>query len=310
MEFTRATKQSSLLRLAVIGPSGSGKTYTALKIATGLGGPVALIDTERGSASKYADEFNFDVLELASFSPQRYCEAIEAAGKEGYHVLIVDSLSHAWTGKEGALELVDKAAKRSQSGNSYFAWREVTPLHNKLVDTMLQADCHLIATLRAKTEYVIQEVNGKQVPKKIGMAPIQRDGLEYEFDVVADMDLENNFIVSKTRCRRLTGAVIPKPGAEVVEILRNWLEGGGSPPAQVHKSPMPPAPPPENGLDAAKARFLETAETLIEPEVLHNARKLAAFLGEFDPGLNKPIDRYNQSDWQSATEALVFLEPI
>ena len=112
MPFTKATKQEAKLRLALAGPSGSGKTYTALQIATHLGGPIALVDTERGSARKYADLFSFDVLELDSFHPERYIEAIHEAEEAGYAVLILDSLSHAWAGKDGALELVDKAAKR------------------------------------------------------------------------------------------------------------------------------------------------------------------------------------------------------
>ena len=226
--FRRATKQQAKLRMALIGPSGSGKTYTALRIASHLGTRVAVIDTERGSASKYADKFSFDVLELDSFHPQQYIDGIKAAEAEGYDVLIIDSLSHAWAGKDGALELVDKAAKRMQSGNTFAAWRDVTPLHNALVDAMLQSRLHLIVTMRAKTEYVVEkdERTGKTVPRKVGLAPIQRDGLEYEFDVVADMDLDNNMIVSKSRCEALTGAVIAKPGEDVANILRAWLSDG------------------------------------------------------------------------------------
>lgn len=227
MPFVRATKQQAKLRLALIGPAGSGKTYTALNIAQHLGERIALVDTERGSASKYADIFSFDVLELDSFHPQRYIDAIHEAEQAGYDVLIIDSLSHAWAGKDGALELVDKAAKRA-SGNSFAAWREVTPIHNALVDTMIAARLHLIVTMRSKTEWVVEkdERTGKTQPRKVGLAPVQRDGLEYEFDVVADMDIDNNFIVSKTRCTALTGAVVAKPGKEVADILRAWLTSG------------------------------------------------------------------------------------
>lgn len=227
LSFTKATKKQARLRLALIGPSGSGKTFTALTLAQGLGERVAVIDTERGSASKYADLFTFDVLELHSFSPLTYADAIVAAVAAGYPVIVVDSLSHAWMGKEGALEQVDRAAKRSQSSNNFAAWREVTPMHNQLVDTILQADAHIIATMRTKTEYVVEaNERGKMVPRKIGMAPVQRDGLEYEFDIVGDMDLENNLIVSKTRMVALAGAVIPKPGAPLAEKIRGWLTDG------------------------------------------------------------------------------------
>jgi len=237
--FRKATKHQAKLRMALIGPSGSGKTYTALKIATQLGDRVAVIDTERGSASKYADKFEFDVLELDSFHPQQYIDGIKAAEAEGYDVLIIDSLSHAWMGKDGALELVDRAARRMQSQNTFAAWRDVTPLHNALVDAMLQSRLHLIVTMRAKTEYVVErdEKTGKSVPRKVGLAPIQRDGLEYEFDVVADMDLDNTLIVSKSRCEALSGAVIPKPGEEVADILKAWLTDGV--PVQGAPQPQP-----------------------------------------------------------------------
>jgi len=228
--FVKATKQQLKLRLALIGPSGSGKTYTALSIAQNLGGRVAVIDTERASASKYADLFAFDVCELETFSPNTYTQVIEQASCAGYDTLIIDSLSHAWMGKDGALEQVDKAAKRSASGNSFNAWREVTPMHNALVNAILTANCHVIATMRAKTEYIIEkDSNGKSAPRKVGLAPVQRDGLEYEFDVVADMDLDNNMIVSKSRCPALTGQVIAKPGSEVAQILLDWA-GSGEPP--------------------------------------------------------------------------------
>jgi hypothetical protein len=227
MQFTKATKHQARLRMALIGPSGSGKTYSALAIASGIGKRVAVIDTERGSASKYAGIFEFDTLELDVFAPQTYVQAIQAADAAGYDVLVIDSLSHAWFGKDGALEQVDKAAKRSNSQNSFTAWREVTPHHNAMIDAILQCRCHVIVTMRAKTEYVM-EVNekGKSVPRKVGLAPVQRDGLEYEFDIVADMNLDNDLIVSKSRCPAMSGQVINKPGKNVADILMAWLTDG------------------------------------------------------------------------------------
>lgn len=225
--FKKAIKSQSKLRLALIGASGSGKTFSALSIASGLSQSIAVIDTEHGSASKYADKFNFDVLELSSFHPREYINAITAASNAGYEVLIIDSLSHAWMGKDGALEQVDRIAKRSQTGNSFAAWREVTPLHNQLVEAIVSSKCHLIATMRAKTEYVLEpNEKGKIAPRKVGMAPVQRDGLEYEFDVVADLDLDHNFIVSKSRCFELSNQVISKPGHNVAGILKTWLYSG------------------------------------------------------------------------------------
>ena len=247
MEFKKATKEQSKLRLALAGPAGHGKTYSSLAIATHLvpGGRVAVIDTERGSASKYSDIFEFDVLELASFAPTTYVEAIHAAEEARYDVIVIDSLSHAWMGKDGALEKVDLAAKRSSSGNSYTAWREVTPAHNSMVDAIVGSRCHIIATLRAKTEYVTEPNDrGKMSVRKVGLAPVQRDGLEYEFDLWGMLNEENELIVHKTRCSPFAGQVVSKPGEEMAAKLRAWLTSGS--PAQERKpaaAPDPPKPP-------------------------------------------------------------------
>lgn len=260
MQFVKATKEKSKARIALIGPSGSGKTWTALTLAPLLGDRIALIDTENGSASKYAADFDFSTLSLAEHSPQNYVQAIQAAERAGFDVLIIDSLSHAWTGRGGALEQVDRAAKKYQ-GNSFAAWRDVTPHHNALVDALVQCSCHLIVTMRAKTEYVLQENSkGKLEPRKVGLAPVQRDGLEYEFDIVADMDIDHNLIVSKTRCRSLDGAVITLPGPALGVTIRDWLTTGAAPaalppkPAVVEPQKAPeqpsqpaPAPKPKNG---------------------------------------------------------------
>lgn len=253
LAFTRATKRQARLRLAIDGPSGSGKTFTGLVAAfaiAGKDGRVAVIDTERGSASKYADRFPaYDTLELTSFSPQTYTEAIRLAGESGYDVLVIDSLSHAWEGEEGALDLVDRAAARGR-GNSYTAWKDVTPLHRRMVDAMLQSPCHVIATMRSKIEYILEpDAKGHVVPRKVGMAPIQRQGIEYEFDVVADMDLEHKIIVSKTRCPAIDGLVEVKPTARWFAPLRDWLQDGA--PAQ-DPTPSSPPPGPQGGLSDSR----------------------------------------------------------
>lgn len=229
--FEKATRKQSRLRLALVGPSGSGKTYSALAIATGLGKRIAVIDTERGSASKYAGLFDFDQMQLETFHPQRYVDAITEAGKAGYDVLIIDSLSHAWIGKEGALDLVDSAAKRSKPGSSFNAWRDVTPLHNAMIDSILGSPLHVIVTLRTKTEYVVEkdERTGKSVPRKVGVAPVQREGTEYEFDVVGELDLQNALTIGKSRCPGLTGTVLSHPGTDFGRTLAEWLSDGAPP---------------------------------------------------------------------------------
>jgi DNA polymerase III delta prime subunit len=231
MAFIKAVKHESKLRLAIAGPSGSGKTYTSLAIASELGGPVAVVDTEHGSASKYADLFEFDVMELsAPFHPDRYVQAIIEAADDGYRVIVLDSLTHAWNGTGGMLDIVDEIAKRNRTPNTFAAWKDATPIQNRLTEGIVSAPIHVIATIRSKQDYSQdKDANGKTVIKKVGMAPIQRDGFEYEFDVFFDMDIDNNAIVTKTRCPALTGRVIKRPGADVAEILNEWLHGAPAP---------------------------------------------------------------------------------
>lgn len=226
-QFQKAVKHDAKLRLAITGPSGSGKTYTALSIATNLGGKVALVDTEHGSASKYADKWSFDVMEMdAPFSPERFIAAVADAEKAGYQTLVIDSLSHAWFGAGGLLEMVDDIAARSPSKNSFAAWKSGTPVQTKMVEAILRSNINIIATMRSKTEWVIQEnEKGKKEPVKIGMAPIQRDGIEFEFDVVMQLDQDNQAIVQKSRCEAIAGKRLMKPGKDVAEILSGWLKG-------------------------------------------------------------------------------------
>ena len=231
MQFKKATKQRSKARIALDGPSGAGKTYTALIAATVMaeGRKIAVIDTERGSASLYADKFEFDVLELDNFDPRQYIEAIEAAEKAGYSVIVVDSLSHAWEGEGGALDQVDKAAKRLQ-GNSFAAWKDVTPLQRRLVDAMLQSPCHIIATMRSKMDYVQEKDDkGKTIVRKLGMAPVQRQGMEYEFTIVGDMDVDHNLMITKSRCDIMADAVENRPAAKFWQKLLDWLNSGEEP---------------------------------------------------------------------------------
>lgn len=229
MSFAPAKKEKMKMRLCLIGPTGTGKTYTAQALAESFGKKIAVIDSER-SASIYADKFKFDVCELENHSPETYIREIKAAEAAGYDVLIIDSLSHAWMGKDGALEQVDKAAKRSQSSNSFAAWRDVTPMHNKLVDAIVLSKLHIICTLRAKTEYVIEKDDrGRNVPRKVGMAPIQRDGVEFEFTIVGDMNQNHELVVGKTRCSLVDGMIVSKPGKEFGDLLFNWLNDGVAP---------------------------------------------------------------------------------
>lgn len=225
MAFTKAVKHDAKLRLALCGPAGSGKTYSLLSIATALGGRIAFVDTEHGSASKYADLFEFDVIEPDSFDPNDLIHLIGEAAKAGYNIVCIDSLSHYWMGKGGELEMVDAAARRVQ-GNSFAAWKNVTPVHNRLVDTIISAPLHVLVSLRTKTEWVIeQNERGKSAPRKVGLAPVMREGIEFEFDVCGDLDQDNCLTVTKSRCPDLSGKVIEKPGTQIAAMLKAWLAG-------------------------------------------------------------------------------------
>src|SRR5262245_4387187 len=244
IQFRKATKTQSRLRLSLAGPAGSGKTYSALRIATEMGGRVAGIDTERGSASQYSDEFRFDVIELDDFHPERYIEAIQAAEKAGYDILIIDSTTHEWNGKNGILELHEAAMQRQRTKNSWAAWAEVTPLHNRFIDAILQSRCHVIASVRSKTDYV-QDKNDRGEPqvRKVGMASIQREGMDYEYDIQMELSIDHVGVITKTRCAALDGRIFKKPGAEFAQILTAWLSDGA--PAQPAPTPAPePAPQP------------------------------------------------------------------
>lgn len=240
LQIKKATKTQSRGRIALVGPAGSGKTFTALKWARALAGDsgrILCVDTERGSASKYSGEDgigDFDVIELESHEPATYVEAMKLGAAEGYDVILVDSLSHAWSGRGGALEQVDRAAARSK-GNSYAAWRDVTPMHNALVDALLTSPAHVIVTMRAKTEYILEtDSRGKQVPRKVGMAPVQRDGMEYEFDLCVDLDWDHVATVSKSRCSSVSDAVWRRPGAAEIAPFAAWLTDGAAPAPKAH----------------------------------------------------------------------------
>ena len=229
IKFAPATRAAAKARIALAGPSGSGKTYTGLSLACRLAERVAVIDTERGSASKYVglNGWAFDSLAPTSFSPHSLTEALAVAGGEGYGCILIDSLSHYWMGVDGMLEQVDRLARSKGGGNSFAGWKEARPDERRMIDALVSYPGHVIVTLRVKTEYVIEEdARGRKVPRKVGLRPEQREGLEYEMDVVGDLDHDNTLSISKTRIPMLHGAVITRPGPELAETIRDWLAEG------------------------------------------------------------------------------------
>ena len=232
MKFGKATRKKAKLRLALQGPSGSGKTYGALLVAKGLGGKIAVIDTERGSASLYSNLVDFDVLELdPPYTPERFIEAMRAAVQAGYETLIIDSITHEWNGVGGCLEMVDDVARARFKGNTWSAWNEVTPRHRAFIDAMLRCPMHVIATMRSKTETAQTEgPNGKKQIVKLGMKAEQRDGFEFEFTTVLDIVHDGHYAVPSKDRTRLFADRDPHPlSPETGKMLLEWLESGAEP---------------------------------------------------------------------------------
>lgn len=227
MKFQKATRKQAKLRLALTGPSGSGKTYSALLMASGMGGKIAVIDTERSSASLYSHLVEFDALDLAPpYTPERFIQAIEAAEEAGYDILVVDSITHEWSGVGGCLELVDEVARSKYKGNSWSAWNDITPRHRSFLDKMMASNLHIIATMRSKTDTAQVDEGGRKRVVKLGMKSEQRDGAEYEFTIVLDLVHDGHFATaSKDRTGLFAGD--PKPiSAETGQRVIEWLNSG------------------------------------------------------------------------------------
>jgi len=257
----KATRKKAKLRLAIASPSGGGKTMSALLLAYGMmkeayptlaneqiWDKIGVVDTEEGSAELYVGvekhgvrigDFNY-IRISNNYDPVHYVNAIHAFEQAGAEVIILDSLSHAWAAQGGLLDKQNKLAEADKNKNSYTAWRTITPQHDAFVAAMLQSPCHIIGTLRSKTEYAMQlGVNGKQQVVKLGMAPVQREGLIYEFTVFFDINSDNH-LASTAKDRtdlfstlnadgtvsRREFIITPKTGAELMQ----WLNTGAEPP--------------------------------------------------------------------------------
>lgn len=258
-EFQKAARSRCRIKMALQGPSGSGKTYSALLVAFGLTGDwskVAVIDSENGSSNLYSDLGEYSVLSLtAPYSPEQYSEAINLAVKSGFECVIVDSLSAEWSGQGGVLDIHSNIP-----GNSFTAWGKVTPRHNAFVQTILQSDIHVIGTMRSKTDYVLAEKNGKQVPEKVGLKATQREDVEYEFTVVLELNQRHIATVSKDRTGLFRNKPEVKLSAEIGQEIAAWCNDGVIPAKEI---------PVEEVQDTIEDRIMEckTVEDLI---ILYN----------------------------------------
>ena len=187
MGFKKAVRENIWVKILEIASSGGGKTYSALRMATGFAKElskvtgqeerIAFIETESRRSTYYADEFDFDILEIKKpYEPEKFIDAIDEAIDAGYKILIIDSLTHEWSGKGGCLEIHSKIP-----GNSYIAWGKVTPRHEAFFDKIIESPIHIFATVRGEDKYVLEEVDGKQVPRKVSVGYDQRKNTEYLF---------------------------------------------------------------------------------------------------------------------------------
>lgn len=225
--FKPAQRKNAKLRLAIAGPTGAGKTYGALLLAKGLGGRIAVADTENSSAELYEDIVQFEHANLQPpYTPEKFIDAIKAAETAGFDTLILDSITHEWSGVGGCLEIVDKLASTTFKGNSWGAWSQVTPRHRKFIDAMLQSSINIIVTLRSKMETIQTNDNGKKKVEKVGMKAEQRDGIEYEFTTVLDLTHNNFAIATKDRTRLFLEhrQLTANDGV----ALKEWLNSGSA----------------------------------------------------------------------------------
>jgi ABC-type dipeptide/oligopeptide/nickel transport system ATPase subunit len=225
MQIRKAQRKNARIKLGIQGPSGSGKTIGALKLAYGLTNnwdKVVVIDTENSSAELYAHLGSYSVLPLQSpYSPENYIKAIQLCVQEGYEVVVVDSISHEWEGAGGILEI-----HSNMTGNSFTNWSKLTPRHNAFINTILQSDVHVIATVRAKQDYVLSDKNGKMVPEKVGLKGITREGLDYEFTIVFELDIKHNCTATKDRTQLFANRPEFKLSHEIGEQLLKWSKEG------------------------------------------------------------------------------------
>lgn len=282
MQFQRATRKRSKLRCLLGGVSGSGKTTAGLLIAAGLGGRIALIDTERGSASLYSDLVEFDAMDLSPpYSPERYIEAIKAAEGAGYDVLVIDSLTHVWDGSGGCVEINEQLAQTKYRGNTWSAWSDTTPRYRSLLDAILQSPMHIICTSRMKQETV--QGDDKKV-RKIGMKNELRAGTEYEFTLVLEIEHEKHLaLATKNRTNLFPSpfVVTRKTGEE----LRAWLESGAEPAKR--------EPPPSH---IERDEFVQRFKTALALDVEEGPKAEAVYVISQD--IKAKGDEFQRAVWE------------
>lgn len=323
MQFKKADKKASKLRCSVFGPSGSGKTFTSLRIANGFksatNGKIAFIDSERGSASKYADRFDFDVLELERKTIADYIQAIKLASDNGYNILIIDSLSHAW---QELIEDIDRLANVKYKGNTWRAWSEGTPKQRALIDSIINYPGHVIATIRSKTEW---EVGEDKKVRRVGLSPEQGKGIEYEFDMLMEITVDHYATVIKDRTGKYQDKIINMPDEKFGVELINWLNSGSAIPDAIPPKPSQsshnretplPAPVQQKSTSAPKQfdsretfNKFKTAisESLLQFDLnrfIKASQTFEKYISKLDEDVFEEYEHYMQSALTTLTEHL------
>ena len=274
LTFTPATRHEAKARVALIGPTGAGKTWTALEWATvlaGADGRIGVIDTENDSASLYSDTYRFQSAAWRPpYDPAKLAAAIGDAARN-FDVLIVDSLTHFWQGDGGVLDIVEQEGQRNR-GNNFAGWKKGTPLWRGILDALLFAPCHVVVTMRSKMDYVQTQVDGRTRVEKMGMAPVARNDVEYEFTIVGELDQAHRLTVTKSRCSALADKVAPAHQArKLAEELAAWLgTAAAAPPTPPQDAPSDPPEP--AGYQGGRV----SANGITEPQM----RKLQALLAQ------------------------------
>ena len=259
--FKKAERRKAKLKLALAAPAGGGKSHSSLLMAAGLidnpgADTIAVLDTENGSAELEAGKPGipeFSVVQMqAPYSPERYMEVIDEAVKSGFEVLILDSITPEWNGQGGILDFVDK--KKSSSRNQMAAWQEATPKHQKFLDAIIQAPIHIICTMRSKTQYDISNEGGRTKVQKLGVAPTQRDGIEFEFTLVGEISVDRHLCqFTKDRTGLFDGQVPEPVSTETGRKIAEWLNSGSdAEPAEAPVFEANPKPAPAQTLTPAK----------------------------------------------------------
>jgi len=230
MYLEKASRKQAKVKISLAGASGSGKTYSSLQLAFGLCNDynkICVLDTENKSSSLYSHVGEFNVINIKPpFHPDEYVRAIHLAEQSSMEVIIIDNASHAWSGKGGCLDLHEKEVAKMRVPNSFTAWAVVTPIYQNLIDTIVNSQCHIISTLRSKTEYVMSERNGKQVPQKIGTAPMMRDGFDFEQSVAFDLDQTHKAFCTKDRTTLFADKDPFIISVETGKMILQWCNSG------------------------------------------------------------------------------------